>query len=259
MEVGIFGFGFVGQALAGICNNQPSIYDPKFKDIHGSVFKSDMRKCDIVFICVNTPSFKDGQIDSASIMEILNYLDENEYRGLVVIKSTIIFAHISDFLSKSKLRILINPEFLQQNSSFEDAANQASILIGCNNILDAKVLKSFYQEETSLKFNNKDIHFEICSLREASDFKYIKNIYNATLVTFWEMVHNTTGGNSRKMAKLLDIFPSSSKMNQVGMDGERGFGGACLPKDTLAWGYFHDDKFVNMLVEYNEDIQEENV
>ena len=259
MKVGIFGYGFVGQALAGICKDEPAIYDPKFKDSYGSAYKVDMKKNDINFICVGTPSEEDddGKIDDAALMETLEYLDDLKYTGLVVIKSTIIYGYISEFLSKSKLRVVVNPEFLSQITSFEDAQKQTRILIGCDNILDAKILKQFYLEETMLP-NTWELEFDICSTKEACDFKYIRNIYGAMLVTFWEMVHETTDDNSRKMAALLEKYPLPSKMNRVGMDGERGFGGACFPKDAAAWGHFHSDDFVNMLVSYNKVIRGES-
>ena len=40
------------------------------------------------------------------------------------------------------------------------------------------------------------------------------------------------------------------------MDGYRGFGGACFPKDVAAWSHFHSDKFTRMLLEYNQDVQD---
>lgn len=251
-SVGIMGFGFVGQALANITTSPLKIYDPKFKENSIRGYKCDLKNCDIVFICVGTPSKEDGSLDDTQVIDSLGYLEKQQYKGLVVIKSTILYGHISELISNTDLNIVINPEFLSQISSFEDAQNQTDILIGCNNVLNAKKLVEFYNLHTNLT----DPKFEICSIREACDFKYIRNIYGAMLVTFWEMVHNNTGGNSRKMAKLLDKFPLPSKMNQVGMDGERGFSGACFPKDVAAWNYYFDDKFTEMLMDYNKDVQE---
>ena len=251
-KIGIMGFGFVGQALAGICNEPVKIYDPKFKENRINGYKVDLKNCDIIFICVGSPSKEDGSLDDTQVMSSLEYLNKQQFKGLVVIKSTILYGHISEFISKSELKIVVNPEFLSQISSYEDAQNQTEILIGCDNIIYAKELMDFYDTQTNLVGHN----FEICSIKEACDFKYIRNIFGATLVTFWEMVHDCTGGNSRKMAKLLNKFPLPSKMNQVGMDGERGFSGACFPKDVAAWSHFHSDKFTRMLLEYNQDVQD---
>ena len=254
-KIGIMGFGFVGQALANICKNVTiKTYDPKFKEAEISGRKIDLRDANVVFICVGTPSMENGSLDDSQVMESLKYLNDIKYDGLVVIKSTILYAHISEFISTSNLKVVVNPEFLSQISSFKDAEQQKKILIGCDNIKYGKILIKFYKLFTTLE----DPEFEIVSIREACDFKYIRNIYGAMLVTFWEMVHDTTGGNSRKMAALLDTFPLPSKMNQVGMDGSRGFSGACFPKDVAAWNHFHNGNlFTKMLLEYNKDVQGE--
>ena len=179
-KIGIMGFGFVGQALAGICNGPVKIYDPKFKESRINGYKVDLKNCDIVFICVGTPSNENGYLDDIQVMSSLEYLDKQQFKGLVVIKSTILYGHISEFISKSELKIVVNPEFLSQISSFEDTQNQTEILIGCNNIIYAKELMDFYNTQTNLVGQN----FEICSIKEACDFKYIRNIFGATLVTF---------------------------------------------------------------------------
>ena len=43
-------------------------------------------------------------------------------------------------------------------------------------------------------------------------------------------------------------------MSQVGMDGYRGFGGACFPKDVAAWNHENNDALTTMLMEYNNGL-----
>ena len=252
----IMGFGFVGQALANICKEVPLIIDPKIEKYKNNTpYKFDI--VDIVFICVNTPTKENGHIDDSNVNHCLDFLNKFEYRGVVVIKSTILYECIDRYMkvSGSKLRIVHNPEFLEQNTSFKDMETSTDILIGCNDVLDAKELMEFYTKDTTLiGLNKSELNFEICSIKESCDFKYIKNIYGAMLVTFWEMVHDTTKGNSRKMAQLLKTFPTGD-MHIVGLDGYRGFGGACFPKDVKAWNGLHKDEVTEMLLNYNKKLQ----
>ena len=86
------------------------------------------------------------------------------------------------------------------------------------------------------------------------DFKNIRNIYGAYKVLFWEFVQDTTG-NARKMSELYKSFPQP-EMSQVGMDAERGYGGACFPKDVDAWNENFEHELTQFMIKYNEGLKE---
>jgi hypothetical protein len=67
-------------------------------------------------------------------------------------------------------------------------------------------------------------------------------------------VEDTTN-NSRKMAQMMKNIPTS-EMDIVGLDGFRGFGGACLPKDTKAWDCEKNHKLTKFILDYNRDLQQ---
>lgn len=241
----ILGYGYVGQATHSIiCESENctvSIHDP-YKKLEANLFEHD-----IVFICLPTP-FKD-EIDLSIIKEYLDLYKENSFEGLIVIKSTVIYNKLTDYFKH--LNIVINPEFLNQNTSFKDALKQETILIG-GDFKNSRILIDFYLENTYL--NNDNLKVELCSAKEASEFKYIRNIYGAYKVLFWEFVQNTTG-NARKMAELYHKMPYQSEMSQVSMDGYRGFGGACFPKDVAAFDQYYADKLTEFMLEYNFNLQ----
>lgn len=241
----IIGYGYVGQAVHSIINEDEkcivSIHDP-FKKMYANLFEQD-----IVFICLPTPF--NGRIDISVIKEYLDLYKGNSFKGLIVIKSTIIYSTIAEYFNY--LNIAINPEFLNQNTSFEDALKQQTVLIGAD-FKNSRILINFYLENTYL--NTDDLKVELCSAKEASEFKYIRNIYGAYKVLFWEFVQNTTG-NARKMAELYHKMPYQSEMSQVSMDGYRGFGGACFPKDVKAFDSHYSDKLTQFMLDYNCNLQ----
>lgn len=241
----IIGYGYVGQAVHSIIVEDDkcilSVHDP-YKKMYSNLYDQD-----IVFICLPTPF--NGDIDISVVREYLNLYKDNSFKGLIVIKSTIIYSKIAEYFND--LNIVINPEFLNQNTSFEDALNQETVLIG-GDFKNSRILVDFYIENTLL--NNDVLKVELCSAKEASEFKYIRNIYGAYKVLFWEFVQNTTG-NARKMAELYHKMPYQSEMSQVSMDGYRGFGGACFPKDVKAFDSHYSDKLTEFMLEYNFDLQ----
>jgi len=242
MKVGIFGYGYVGQATILTLNDVDiSIYD-KYKN-HKSI--SDVVKSDFIFVCVSTPSNEDG-FDSSAIDEMLAFLIKSEYKGIVIVKSTVPYSYLSKY--EERLNLVFSPEFLNQNTFAMDALEQDIVILGG----DARHCKSVMELYENHSIN--PMHFEVCTLKEACDFKYTRNLYGAYKVLFWEFIQDTTG-NSRKMANLYKLFPQPN-MSQVGMDGFRGFGGACFPKDVKAWDSEFAHKLTKFMLEYNLDLNQ---
>jgi len=241
MKVGIIGYGFVGQAVHSTFKDDVDvvIFDLFKKKYNGNQEK--IFDCDINFVCVPTPAQNYGK----ELLETLNNFVDKKYKGLVVIKSTIMYDYIKEY--EQKLNVCFNPEFLNQNTFIKDSLEQSVILLGGEIDVTNKVY-NFYRDYTIV-----DADVEFCTLKEACDFKYIRNLYGAYKVLFWEFVHDTTG-NSRKMAELFKRISYQSEMSQVGMDGFRGFGGACFPKDTAAWNFYHKHKLTKFMIDYNDDL-----
>ena len=247
-DILVIGYGFVGSATAAIFSNRAcniTIYD--VKPPYNKIGLNSPNK-DFIFICVGTPSKPDGSIDDSAVISNLDKLVSSAYSGIVVIKSTVLYSSIKPYFDK--LRIVINPEFLSQNSFMEDAFSQENILLGGNPSNVYKVMQLYNQDTIPEISQNPNLKFRCVTPEEAIQFKYMRNIFGAHLVTFWEWVQDQTG-NARLMADLYKDFKLPSDMSQVGMDGYRGFGGACFPKDVAAWNHENNDALTTMLMEYN--------
>ena len=246
MKVGIWGYGFVGQSVDSIIDDELTdiiVYDngkSKYKDN-----KTKMLGTDIVFICVPTPSHDYGEQDPVHVRGALKYLINHNYEGTVVVKSTVLYDNIMKY--EDKLNLVFNPEFLNQNTFINDAYDQKMILIGGEQ-QTSKKLWSFYSEYCDFKY---DPSYEFCTLKESCDFKYTRNLYGAYKVLFWEFIQETTG-NARKMSELYHLLPYQSEMSQVGMDGFRGYGGACFPKDVSSWDFKHQHELTAFMKQYNK-------
>ena len=238
----IGGNGVVGRALINSirkCENKddiniilvdPSIdgYD-KFKD------NDTIKSCKLIFISVPTPTV-DGKHDSSIIDRYLKYFEnlrssdvsrgrKDTFNSIIVINSTTTVNYKELY---PKLRIVYNPEFLNEITSYEDFSNPGHILIG-GDVTDCFEVENFYKNCTNV---NKDTEYFIMTTQEAIDFKYIRNLKLAWDVTFWELTHELTH-NSRKIQNIMKSKPLPIHYT-VGLDGYRGFGGKCLPKDLEA-------------------------
>ena len=255
-DILIVGYGYVGSATTAIFHDawcEKEIFDIK-APYNKKELKSMISHKDFIFICVGTPSNKDGSIDDSAIIETLDIILENKtyFKGIVVIKSTVLYHIIAPYMDK--LKIVFNPEFLSQNTFIEDAISQENILLG-GDPWNCQKVKELYESCTIRDIKeNPNLKFRMISAQDACNFKYIRNIFGAYLVTFWEWVEDQTG-NSRLMSSLYKDFPLPSDMSQVGMDGYRGFGGACFPKDVRAWNHIFQDEVTEMLLNYNKKLQ----
>ena len=235
MQIGIAGFGFVGSAVysAIIDKENISIYDPKFSYYNDPY---ELLGTGVVFICVPTPNVN-GVLDNSYVDNNLNFLETNNYQGLVVVKSTIHPTYLLNY----KLDIVSNPEFLNEHTAIDDFKNQDLVIIG-GRIDLAEKLKQIYLNYFDVSIKN----FEFLSFEEALIFKYVRNIKIAYEVMFWEFINDTTG-NYRKYNKLLSKMPITVK--NIRTDGEKGFGGHCLPKDVEA---YPKHELTDFLKKYNK-------
>lgn len=242
--IGISGFGFVGSAvyLNVKDKSEVRIYDPaisKYNNIE------ELLKCDTIFLCVGTP-LKNDKMNAEAVVTNLQFFKNNNYAGLIVIKSTIHPSYIPKSLLDG-LNVVSNPEFLNEHTAYDDFKKQKLIIIG-GRIDLAMQLKNVYDE-----YFDVDSDFEFMKFDEALIFKYIRNIKIAYDVMFWEFVNETTN-NYRKYKSTLDKIPFEIK--SIRTDGKPGFGGHCLPKDTKS---YPESILTDYLLKYNKIIRKDDI
>ena len=113
MKLGIIGNGFVGSAVANgfDIDVEQFIVDPKFNDntIYDLVNNFDPP---ILFVCVPTPKQDTHMdVDVSCVREVLQELHQLEYKGIVIIKSTITPDHLTKMKKDFKLKLVYNPYF----------------------------------------------------------------------------------------------------------------------------------------------------
>ena len=150
MKIGLIGLNHVGSAL------QKSFYKKKIDCIAYDKEKNigNLESClftDILFLCppIQFDSVK-KVYDKEILLELCQYLSENDYKGIVVIKSSIeptTTEHIA--IMFSNLSLVYHPEFLSTTTPYHDFHNQKHVVIGapstCTEDCKRKI-QSFYQK-----------------------------------------------------------------------------------------------------------------
>lgn len=263
MKVGIIGYGFVGKALAdGIHENvELKLIDPLLKT---NIKDLITFKPEIVFICVPTPMNSDGTQDVSILESVISDIKNTNIKDLlVVLKSTVLPSYICK-ISEKLHNLVINPEFLREKYASEDFINSELMLFGGKKIYTEKVSK-FYKDHTMCKNQN---HI-LVDLISASLIKYTINSFLATKVIFFNEINNifNNSGSKESWTNFTNAIASDkrigeSHMQVPGHDQRYGFGGACFPKDTLAFVEYSKSigsefKLLNEVILLNNKIREE--
>jgi len=250
MNIGIVGHGFVGKAVdygfsSTLCSKH--IVDPSYKIDISTLKGLDL---DVTFVCVPTPMSNDGSIDSSIIESVVSYLKDN-VSGLIIIKSTVT-PDIILKLGKNCDRLVYNPEFLTEKSANEDFVNPSFHVFGGAPENTDKV-------ETLYK------HYSLCkpcpsyhmSLVDASFVKYGINCFLATKVLWFNQFFDIVEKSNGNFGKIVSAITADNRIGKShtvvpGFDNKRGFGGACFPKDTLAFAeYSKNFSVLNEVIEKN--------
>lgn len=261
MMIGVIGLGFVGGAICKSFELKGLYvygYD-KFKD--GGIGKfENIIKTKICFLCL--PTLYNSELeeyDKKSIIDTLNVLRDNNYKGLVVIKSTV-EPETTDYLSLKypTLKLCHNPEFLTARTAFIDFHNQTHIVVGKpfnrteNDILELYDLYTKYFP---------DANISKCSAVESESVKIMSNtFYGSKIIIFNEfyLLCKQNGANFEivKNIMLKNNWINSMHTNVPGTDGLLGFGGSCFPKDiTALLKYMEKKKTPNNVI---KSVLEEN-
>lgn len=267
--IGISGLGIVGTAMYSslqaknyILGDNLFIYD-KYKNDNGNF--DDLLLTDILFLALPT------QYDSNSktycldpITETLDILKIRNYKGTIVIKSTVLPKTIDQLIFKYGLDLVHNPEFLTARSAFEDFHCQKHIVLGkglgCDNIKFESVI-SFY------KSNYPDAEISICKASESESMKLFLNTFYATKVQFFTEIFllcNKLGIEYDNVKELMlkNKWINPMHTNIPGPDGKISYGGLCFPKDTNAINQFMENlnvshKVLDAVISERDDMRNE--
>ena len=248
MKLGIIGKGFVGSAVANGFDKdcEQVIVDPWYNNNT----LDEVLDCKLVFVCVPTPVAEDGSCDTTIAKDVLTELNRLQYKGVVVIKSTIIPDYLQEFKKEYALKIVYNPEFLTEANADDDFKNPPFQVFG-GKWRDCEIVEKAYLRHSSVRIVPT---FKV-DLTTASLLKYTINSWLATKVTFFNELKelHELGSSMVSWEQFTDMLSrdervGNSHMQVPGPDGEPGFGGHCLPKDTEALLNYANKKNIKMSV-----------
>jgi len=201
---------------------------------------------DISFLCVGTPSMRNGKLDLGHIgpvcQEIGQALRKKDSFHLVVLRSTVLpgtaetivvptLEKASGKKIGSDFGVCVNPEFMREGTAVADFLEPSITIIGAADPAHSKILRDLYAWVPGRVFET--------SFRSAEMAKYVCNAWHAVKVSFANEVGTLAKELQVDAEAVTEIFTADTKLNISAGYLKPGFafGGSCLPKDVRALNY----------------------
>lgn len=201
---------------------------------------------EISFLCVGTPSLRNGKLDLGHIEPVCREIGEvlrtkNSFH-LVVLRSTVlpgtaetIVVPALEKASGKKMDkdfgVCVNPEFMREGTAVADFLEPAMTIIGAAHGYHSGMLREIYKWAPGRIFET--------SFRAAEMTKYVCNAWHAVKVSFANEVGTLAKELGVDAEAVVEIFTADTKLNISPTYLKPGFafGGSCLPKDVRALNY----------------------
>src|ERR1700758_1476763 len=201
---------------------------------------------EISFLCVGTPSLRNGKLDLGHIepvcRDIGQVLKTKDAFRLVVLRSTVLPGTAETIVipalekaSGKKMGkdfgVCVNPEFMREGTAVADFLEPAMTIIGASDPYHSGQLREIYKWAPGRIFET--------SFRSAEMAKYVCNAWHAVKVSFANEVGTLAKELSVDAEAVVEIFTADTKLNISPSYLKPGFafGGSCLPKDVRALNY----------------------
>jgi UDPglucose 6-dehydrogenase len=208
------------------------------KLVFSNDLESSVKKSDIIFICVGTPTKKGGK--SADLSQIYSVAKDlaksiNKFK-IIITKSTVPVTtgdEIEKILNKKNLKnkfsVVSNPEFLREGEAIRDFSFPDRVVIGSNDLKSNKTLKSLYSPLVA-----KGAKYLHTSRRAAELIKYASNSFLATKITFINEIANLCEQTNINVDDIAIGIGLDQRIGSRFLRAGPAYGGSCFPKDTKA-------------------------
>lgn len=235
-------------------------------------YEDIVKKSDITFIVVPTPSKDDGKFSNSYIISVLEQLSQciknkNKFHVIAVV-STIMpgsiqneFIPLLEKISGKKnginFDVVYNPEFVALGSIIHDFLNPDMILIGTDNEMSKNIIVDIYKKTC----RNKP-KFNIMSTTSAEITKLLLNCYITIKISFANDVASMCEKiKGAEIDKITEAIGSDSRIGSKYLRAGIGWGGTCFPRDNVALKAFSEDigsggTFIESVMDVNEKIIE---
>ena len=192
--------------------------------------KDTVKKNEIIFICVGTPSKKDGSIELTQFKEAVRNIAKHLDRYKVIVNKSTVPVGTGDWTKKEikkyykeDFSVVSSPEFLREGSALKDFLEPDRVVIGVEDDKAKEIMLDIFSSIEAPKI--------ITDIKSAELIKYAANAFLATKISFINEIANIcekVGGDVKKIAVGIGL---DRRIGPKFLNAGIGYGGSCFPKD----------------------------
>ena len=189
-----------------------------------------VKASELIFIAVGTPPGEDGSADLKYVKQVAGQIaDSMDSYKIVVNKSTVpvgtaeLVKEIIAEKTSHAVDVVSNPEFLREGSALRDFMEPDRVVLGCDNLEAAEIVKKLYEP-----LNSKIL---ITNAKSSELIKYASNTFLAIKISFINEIANLcekTGADVEQVAKGMGL---DKRIGKHFLNAGAGYGGSCLVGD----------------------------
>lgn len=204
--------------------------------VFSSNIRDAVRRSEVIFICVGTPSKDDGEADLSFVEYVSREIAASmpSYR-LIVEKSTVPVntgewvEHTVNIFNKRRISfdVASNPEFLREGSAIEDFMNPDRVVIGVKSKKARDILTELYKPLKA--------HIVVTDIKSAEIIKHASNSFLAAKISFINAISAVCDKVGADVVEVARGVGLDRRIGKAFLNAGIGFGGSCFPKDLSAF------------------------
>ena len=231
---------------------EPGLSELLFHSSAGTVrFESSVSKMyesPIIYICVGTPSCKDGASDCSDLYnvfdDIIRHCSSDNADKIICVKSTVppgTMRALHTRLRAEKndhLQLVYNPEFMREGSALRDICGSNPIVLAGESADALQKIECLYNRAKHSLVKIIKTNFETAELLKYSwtSFSAIRIAYVNELALLCRELNADISTIVQGLALSEELLPTKTLVPGPG------FGGSCLPKDTISFSKVLEQK-----------------
>ena len=182
---------------------------------------------DFIIISIPTDLDKNNLLSITAIRDLVKEIRGINRSALIVIKSTV---NVGFTKSLNDKNVIFSPEFLREGKALYDNLYPSRIIIGGDK--KNNKVKAFASLLSNNAFNTPKVLYMDSS--EAEAVKLFSNAYLALRVAYFNELDSLAISEGLDAKNIVEGVSSDPRIGDYYNNPSFGYGGYCLPKDTLA-------------------------
>lgn len=223
------------QKIQNIKNRQPvsdellvNTYLEKYhQNISPTTNVGCFKKFDLALMCLPTDYDEDtNYFDTQILSNMVEYISNNGFGGLIVIKSTVPVGYTNETSKKFQKKIIFSPEFLREGKTLSDILNPSRVVAGGNYGL----CKEYFDYINScVEKASENLQMDT---NESEAVKLFSNTYLAMRVSYFNELDSFCVEKELDTKSIINAVCMDDRIGHHYNNPSFGYGGYCLPKDT---------------------------